>query len=365
MQFLAAAHQLHRRAAVRVVNEIGEHVVDQRVVLQLDGRALRVEELLDRLRLAGRQALRNLDPVRSGIDRDRPVVPVAVGQFVDGVIAEDDRHGLGAHVVEPGAHLELAVRHPVGHRDGVGERPLLHEPGVLVEVEPADHPRAGLIGLELDELPVLRAVDEAGRRNRPADAAQFEVEVVLLPVGVERGLVEPVRERREQRHAVVAGIGSERLERGRRADEVVPLHANPPGVAHVGNDLHVHLGRGVDELDDVALLYGGVTLGGRRGSRHQDEDCGQRKSQQFHRSLRWNTQHRGVPGRRRSSPGVTPRRAASFVLRSRCGTRCLPPVRQHRRPPAAAPPRRRPTRARAPRPSAGAGGTPPSGPWTP
>ena len=105
VELLAVVHQLHRRAAVRVANEIGEHVVDQGVFLELNRRPVRSEEVLDRLGLAGRQPLRDLDPVRFRVERHRPVVAVAVGQLEDRMEANHDRHRLGAQVVEPACAL--------------------------------------------------------------------------------------------------------------------------------------------------------------------------------------------------------------------------------------------------------------------
>ena len=178
MQLLAVVHELHRRAAVRVADEVGEHVVDQRVLLELDRRPVRAEEVLDRLRLAGREPLRDLDPVRLRVERHRPVVAVAVGQLVDRVIADHDRHRFGAQVVEPRAHFERAFRHAVGHRDRVRERELLHVRRVLVEIEPAGDPGARRVGLELDELPVLsvpftKPVPGIGPRMLPSSRSKL------------------------------------------------------------------------------------------------------------------------------------------------------------------------------------------------
>ena len=157
VQFLAVVHQLHRRAAVCVANQIGEHVIDQGVLLELNRRPIGTKEVLDRLRFAGREALRNLDPVRLRVERHRPVVAVAVWQFEDRVIANGDRHRLGAQVVEPRLHFECAVRHAIGHRDRVREGELRHEERVLVEIQPARDPGARRVGFGFDQLPRLRA----------------------------------------------------------------------------------------------------------------------------------------------------------------------------------------------------------------
>ena len=50
----------------------------------------------------------------------------------------------------------------------------------------------------------------------------------------------------------------------------------------VRDDRHVHLGGRVRELDELAVLFRGVSLGGRRGGTRQGERRGQHKSQQFH-----------------------------------------------------------------------------------
>src|SRR5581483_8237741 len=52
VQFLTVVHELDCGAAVRVAIEIGKHVVDEPVVLQLDRPAIGVEELFDRLRFS-------------------------------------------------------------------------------------------------------------------------------------------------------------------------------------------------------------------------------------------------------------------------------------------------------------------------
>ena len=121
--------------------------------------------------------------------------------------------------------------------------------GNLVEVEPAGDPRALLVSLELDELPRLRAVDVAGRGDRPAHVAEFQVEVVLLAVGVEGGLVEAVGERREQRHAAQPRPGLEVRQGRGRAHQVLALDLDPPRIAHAPDHRHVHLAGRIREFD--------------------------------------------------------------------------------------------------------------------
>ena len=69
-------------------------------------------------------------------------------------------------------------------------------------------------------------------RNRAADVSELHVEVVLLPVRIERLLVEPVRERREQWYAIESWPGAEILD-GRKlhADDVLSLDDHLVGVA--------------------------------------------------------------------------------------------------------------------------------------
>jgi hypothetical protein len=156
----------------------------------------------------------------------------------------------------------------------VRERELLHVLRVLVEIELARHPRALLVGLELDEVPRLRTVDEAGPGDRPADVAQLEVEVVLLAVGVEGGLVQAVGEWREERHPAQARPGLKVRQRRGRAHQVLALHLNAPGIAHAPDHRHVHLAGRIREFDDVAILFRGIPLGGRRSGTCQDERGG-------------------------------------------------------------------------------------------
>src|SRR5579871_6840843 len=51
IELLAVVHEPHRRPAVGIANQVGKHVVNQRVILEVDRRAVlvRAEEILDGL----------------------------------------------------------------------------------------------------------------------------------------------------------------------------------------------------------------------------------------------------------------------------------------------------------------------------
>src|SRR6185503_143239 len=110
----------------------------------------------------------------------------------------------------------------------MGEGKLLDEFGNLVEIQPARDPRALSVGLELDELPFFGAVHISRAGNGAAHIAKLEIEIVFFPVCVESGLIQPVRERREQGHPVQTGIRNEGIERWGGSDEVLSLDLDLP-----------------------------------------------------------------------------------------------------------------------------------------
>ena len=58
------------------------------------------------------------------------------------------------------------------------------------------------------------------------------------------------------------------------------------GKLHAPDDGDVHLGGGVGQFDEVAVLFCGVALGGRRRRPRHGDRHGQRKLEQFHAELR-------------------------------------------------------------------------------
>ena len=171
------------------------------------------EERVGGFGLAGGDLVVGQQPVGFRADREHPVFARGVGQLEVGVEADGHRHRLGAEVLDPRLHLEHAVGEPVGHLQRVRERELLHPLRIAIEVQLVRDPRARAVGLRFDELPVLRAGEKAVDGDRAADVPELHVEVVFLPVGVERLLVEAVREGREERDAVEARPRAEIIDR--------------------------------------------------------------------------------------------------------------------------------------------------------
>ena len=103
-------------------------------------------------------------------------------------------------------------------------------------------------------------------------------------------------------------------------------------------DTFICAGR-VRELDDVAVLFRGIALGGRRSGTGQGERDGQRKSQQSHKGSPCQREHKGVAARGKLLRWNCPveRHCAALSLHSVAPSCRRAPVgrrRRRRRPPA-------------------------------
>lgn len=176
--------------------------------------------------------------------------------------ADRHRHRFRAHVEHLRPHFQDAIAQRVGHVDRVGERPLLHPRRLAEELEAAGHPGRARVCRRFDDLPPIRVLEKAVNRNRPTHVSQLAVECVFPAVRVERGLIEAIGERRQERNAGKASLLLELLGRGVRPveDIVAPdLHLEAD-VTRAWSDRHRRLGERVPQLDDPFGLTHRIAL---------------------------------------------------------------------------------------------------------